>query len=62
MNPINEQLVRQIAEGIDESSIEPSGIAEPSLNNGISKELRELFGNDQEFLTGVNEILSVLNQ
>lgn len=61
MNPITPELVRKIAADINIDDIEAAGIAEPSLNNGISPELRELFSNDEEFISGVNEVLSVLN-
>lgn len=62
MNPITPELVLELASEVEESAIPQEMIIEPTLNNGISEELRELFSCDREYRAGVNEILSVLNK
>ncbi len=58
---ISEEMVRQSAESLQDSQIEPGEIAPPLYDNGMSDAVRSFLSNDDAIEREVSETLSVFS-
>lgn len=59
MEPITDELIRRIAESINEDEIDETNIN--MLHTPMSDEVRELLDDEPRFLSGVAEITELMN-